>query len=1015
MKTGKKSSALILLALLASAGLIGCSPDVEESSSSVPTHVEMTNLSFDSRPKSLELNKEVQLSITIAPLDASNQKVRYSSSDTSVATISETGLLKAVGLGKATITAEAVEGGLKDSFNIQVIPEGYSLMGIDALSEAMANTPYQNKVIGEASYGLSAIDKVGVDETTLKETLYPIPSDSEFAAESILNLDNLTLETIQSVIPSATEINDFYRFQAALLLAKKINQGGQKAKIKLPKRTLRIEGKYALDQKNKYVLVVDGLNGTYIEGDETEVLLVVDGVNWQGYMQVTDSKDVHLSGVTFNAETPSNLTASVTKYDVENKKITLAIDPEFNPLVKRLLDYKEKNGKLFALRSYLEFHPTTRIPLQTGSFFVDSFDGYVISGDETKGYSIEVGAKLTVTENAIGTLATLQFSQYDAQAFNFDSCENLYLENLTLTHASGMAFTANYGKNFYINRFDLKLKEGSNSLMTATADGLHLNCMSGDVTITNSLLENSHDDALNIKHGYWYAVTNVKSSTNTVTLKRKTQSVRAPKVGDKIEIYEAISYEGHNPSSGSYTVETVEKASNGDFNIKFREKMTGVSSWSNDCLATFVSDMPKLTFKNNIVRNKRNRGLLIQVRGAVIENNAFMNVAHGALSIGNAINNFNEGTLPRDVTIRNNKLINDNYLGGLEGDILVYAQGSNGSVAPKGTIRNVLIENNFIAKNADAAVCFRGASEGQVKNNLFYDASRLQPHGDGYNSVITANNSTDITLEGNYNYYTLDRGQSGIILQGTTGEDDLILNKNFDINFQQIGDAGPEVDVPLMDKEITIDGELTEWADSTAYKVPLAGATDAYGNQHQIASLEDHFKVEELYLTHNEKGLYLAYKVFDNELNFKTTNDFWMGDVVEVFGTAITDKPNADFSVYKDEGAVFHLASALTWDGQLTVASSRTNSAYLEHASDIKTVMKRNDTGYQGELFIPFTFAPGIKTAIDEGKCVDMAIVIADAPRPSLDLERIQVANVAHNVESNKTKSARMPQYLFKK
>ena len=54
---------------------------------------------------------------------------------------------------------------------------------------------------------------------------------------------------------------------------------------------------------------------------------------------------------------------------------------------------------------------------------------------------------------------------------------------------------------------------------------------------------------------------------------------------------------------------------------------------------------------------------------------------------------------------------------------------------------------------------------------------------------------------------------------------------------------------------------------------------------------------------------------------------------------------------------------------------------------------------------------PEFKETIDAGKRIDMAIIIADCERPSR--KRIQASNVPHNVENNKTMTARMPQYLF--
>ena len=56
--------------------------------------------------------------------------------------------------------------------------------------------------------------------------------------------------------------------------------------------------------------------------------------------------------------------------------------------------------------------------------------------------------------------------------------------------------------------------------------------------------------------------------------------------------------------------------------------------------------------------------------------------------------------------------------------------------------------------------------------------------------------------------------------------------------------------------------------------------------------------------------------------------------------------------------------------------------------------------------------APEFKEAIDNEKRIDICIICADGDRPSQ--KRVQAANVIHNVENNKTKTARMAQYLFK-
>ena len=104
-------------------------------------------------------------------------------------------------------------------------------------------------------------------------------------------------------------------------------------------------------------------------------------------------------------------------------------------------------------------------------------------------------------------------------------------------------------------------------------------------------------------------------------------------------------------------------------------------------------------------------------------------------------------------------------------------------------------------------------------------------------------------------------------------------------------------------------------------------------------------------------------------------------------------------------------AFAPNWVKQHTVASVRSNSKYVDNDSMQVSIVK-GTSNYSGEILIPFTMAPEFKEAIDNEKRIDICIICADGDRPSQ--KRVQAANVIHNVENNKTKTARMAQYLFK-
>ncbi|WP_421897548.1 chondroitinase-B domain-containing protein [Marinoscillum sp.] len=82
--------------------------------------VNVTGVSLTPASATLGVGGSQQLSATITPADATNQGVTYSSSNTSVATVSGSGLVMAVAEGTATITVTTDDGGYTDTSIITV-------------------------------------------------------------------------------------------------------------------------------------------------------------------------------------------------------------------------------------------------------------------------------------------------------------------------------------------------------------------------------------------------------------------------------------------------------------------------------------------------------------------------------------------------------------------------------------------------------------------------------------------------------------------------------------------------------------------------------------------------------------------------------------------------------------------------------------------------------------------------------------------------------------------------------
>ena len=94
-----------------------------------PDPVAVTGVSVSPTSASLEVNETVELVATVSPDDATNKDVAWSSSNTSVATVSSTGIVTGVGEGSATITVTTDDGDYTASSSITVTDSGGGEVG----------------------------------------------------------------------------------------------------------------------------------------------------------------------------------------------------------------------------------------------------------------------------------------------------------------------------------------------------------------------------------------------------------------------------------------------------------------------------------------------------------------------------------------------------------------------------------------------------------------------------------------------------------------------------------------------------------------------------------------------------------------------------------------------------------------------------------------------------------------------------------------------------------------------
>lgn len=128
-----KTARLILFACLAVVAIVACEKEGPKNNQNTPVPVSSVAIN-PAGPITLAIGDEVTLTATIAPENATNKQVTWSSDNSSVATVTDGGVVRALAVGTAIITAKAedkvaicrinVEESVVEVTSVTVAPEG---------------------------------------------------------------------------------------------------------------------------------------------------------------------------------------------------------------------------------------------------------------------------------------------------------------------------------------------------------------------------------------------------------------------------------------------------------------------------------------------------------------------------------------------------------------------------------------------------------------------------------------------------------------------------------------------------------------------------------------------------------------------------------------------------------------------------------------------------------------------------------------------------------------------------
>ena len=610
---------------------------------------------------------------------------------------------------------------------------------VNEVINRLNSSAFSNEIECKENIGLNNMKNVGVNKNRFEnETLYLIPEGTIYLAEDY----------------NITPLGENNSGNLSSLLASLVNVKGNKI-IKFK------QGVY----KFSATVDTDGIEDLYLVGDNTEFLYS----GWGTYFEAKVSKNIMISNISFDMEYSPTIAGIVKRVDRINNNpvVVLDIPNEFD--LTQSLYQNWQNKTCSYMECYYDEKTDGYVPNRNGNLFYNSPSSSNIKGVYGANYSSSSKElAITLNENfayrtkdyadpAIGTKVSFAYTMYENHGFHFVNCENVYFENVNVYTTGGMGFRVENGKNFYLNRTNFATKKGSNRIMTCTADIIHTIGLEGDLNITNCLLEGSHDDALNIK-SFYTKVTSINASSKEIDISQTQNEVAINyEIGDTIDVYNPENMEfidtfkivDLTKIGTSYTL-TVDKRPS-----KVKENYTVGNA----------SKITKMTLDNCIIRNKRNRGILLQSRDSKIINCTFQNVVMGAIQVLAVNDIFREAIVPQNIEIYNNKFLN-NY-----NDLSVFAYGDNPSKCVTGTLKNVDIHNNYFFNGVGNTIWILANGNTKIHDNLIH-----------YNKALTSvimniENSSSINVYNNV-LYNLTTANMSIVVSKSCLD---LINKNNEV------------------------------------------------------------------------------------------------------------------------------------------------------------------------------------------------------------------------------------------
>ncbi|WP_445748587.1 LamG-like jellyroll fold domain-containing protein [Polaribacter sp.] len=463
------------------------------------------------------------------------------------------------------------------------------------------------------------------------------PQPSFFRTQREMPLVELTTTSTILVSSYGAVVNDGIDDRAAIQSA--INAAVSAGTLQNPVKLLFDQGTYDLKPTSgTHSLTMNNAKGVLFDGNGAEFMIHNPVIGFLSTLKCTNTiiKDLSVDYVTLPFTQ-----GKITKVDAANGFFEFKLDDGFPlPTEQHFVDSPQRWGMFKNAKGGIK----EGLPNLIGhNRFFESI------GTRTYRYGNQSSTTLSKVE--VGDYF-VHIARYNGSTIILnDGGKNLTYLNVTGYTSPAGCFNGRNSEEWNIINCKIKIKEGR--VHSSNADVVHVSGGKIGPWVENNLFEGFSDDCVNLKY-----------------IKRQILEVHSPtqitveftiELNDKLEFY--------NPRDGVYlgdaTVTNVQNLGSNKFKITLSNpiNITNVNAEDHqltDKAYIETKSNESFIFRNNIIRNSRRYGILIQAKYGLIENNLFQNLSSSAIRIENGVD-WGEGFRADNIEIKNNRIENCGY------------------------------------------------------------------------------------------------------------------------------------------------------------------------------------------------------------------------------------------------------------------------------------------------------------------------------------------------------------------